>query len=174
MINTNWYVITGGPSSGKTKVIEYLAFLNYAIIPEAARILIDNETSKGKTIQEIRGDESEFQRKTLEMKIKTENRIPPKQITFFDRGIPDSIAYYYLCKESSSLGIKASQKRKYKKIFLLEQLPFQNDYARTENKKTAQHLSQLLYKSYSDLSYNIICVPVKSIKKRVEFILNKI
>ena len=68
----------------------------------------------------------------------------------------------------------ASQKRKYKKIFLLEQLPFQNDYARTENKKNAQHLSQLLYKSYSDLDYNIIRVPVKSIEERIEFILSKI
>ena len=68
----------------------------------------------------------------------------------------------------------ASQKRKYKKIFLLEQLPFQNDYARTEDKKTVQYLSQLLYKSYSDLDYNIIRVPIKPIKERVEFILNRI
>ena len=99
MINTNWYVITGEPSSGKTKVIEYLAFLNYAIIPEAARILIDTEASKGKTIEEIRGDEAEFQKRALEMKIEIENRIPPKQITFFDRGIPDSVAYYHICKK---------------------------------------------------------------------------
>ncbi len=174
MINTNWYVITGGPSSGKTKVIEYLAFLNYAIIPEAARILIDAKTSKGKTIEEIRGDEAKFQKRTLEMKIKTENRIPSEQITFFDRGIPDSIAYYHICEKDTSPVVIVSQKRKYKKIFLLEQLPFQNDYARIEDKKTVQHLSQLLYKSYSDLNYNIIRVPVKPIKERVEFILNKV
>ncbi len=173
MINTNWYIITGGPSSGKTKVIEYLSFLNYAIIPEAARILVDTEASKGKTIEEIRGDESGFQKKTLEMKIEIENRIPSKQITFFDRGIPDSIAYYCIRKKDISPVIMAAKKRKYRKIFLLEQLPFRNDYARTEDKKTAHSLNQLLYKSYSELGYNIIRVPVKSIKERVEFILNR-
>ena len=173
MINTNWCVITGGPSSGKTKVIEYLSFLNYAVIPEAARILIDTEQSKGKTIEEIRGNEPEFQKRTLEIKIEIENRIPSEQITFFDRGIPDSIAYYHICKKDTSPIVIASQKRKYKKIFLLDQLPFQNDYARTENQKNVHRLSQLLYKSYSDLGYNVIRVPVKPIQERVEFILSR-
>jgi len=81
-IETNWYVITGGPSSGKTKIIEYLAFLGYSVIPEAARILIDVEKSRGKSVEEIRSNEAEFQKKVLEMKIEIENRISPERITF--------------------------------------------------------------------------------------------
>ena len=173
-INTNWHVITGGPCSGKTKVIEYLAFLGYAIVPEAARILIDLEISKGKTIKEIRFDEVEFQRETLKMKIEAENRMPPKKIIFFERGIPDSIAYYCICGEDSAFVIKTSQKRKYKNIFLLEQLPFKKDYARVENEKLSCDLNKLLYGAYSKLEYNVIRVPSKSIKERAEFILSKI
>ena len=38
---TNWYIITGGPSTGKSKTIDHLAYLGYLIRPEVARILID-------------------------------------------------------------------------------------------------------------------------------------
>lgn len=174
VVNTNWYVITGGPSSGKTRIIEYLAFLGYRIIPEAARILIDVEKSKGKTIEEIRADEAEFQRKVLQMKIDIENRLPLEEITFFDRGIPDSIAYYKICKLNPKPVITVAKKRKYKKVFLLEQLLFEEDYARAEDEKLAYGLSRLIYTSYLRLGYDIVHVPVKPIDERVKFILSKI
>jgi len=173
-IDTNWYVITGGPSSGKTKTIEYLSFLGYPIIPEAARVLIDVEKSKGKTTKEIRSDEFEFQRKALQMKIEVEDRIPPEQITFFDRGIPDSIAYYQICGEDPTPVIKASQKRKYIKVFLLEQLQLEKDYARTEDDETVKKLNRLLRESYLNLGYEIVDIPVMSIEKRVQKILSEI
>lgn len=175
VIETNWYVVTGGPSSGKTKAIEHLAFLGYPIIPEAARILIDNERSKGRTTEEIRVSETEFQRIVLQMKIDAENRTPADQTTFFERGIPDSIAYYKICREDPEPAVTASQKRRYKGVFLLEQLPFEKDYARIEDEKTAHELSRLLHDSYSDLGYEVICVPpIKPIDKRVAFILSRV
>ncbi|KPJ55445.1 hypothetical protein AMJ49_07150 [Parcubacteria bacterium DG_74_2] len=173
-IDTNWYVITGGPSSGKTKVIEYLAFLGYAVIPEAARILIDTEISNGKTIKEIRPNEVEFQKKVLQMKIEVENRTPPEQIKFFDRGIPDTIAYCQIYGEDPASVIKASQRRKYKGVFLLEQLSFEKDYARVEDERLARDLNQLLYDAYSNLGYDVIQVSPKSIEERAKFILSKI
>jgi len=172
-IKTNWRVVTGGPSSGKTKVIEYLAFLGYRIFPEAARLLLDIEQSKGKTIKELRKNEIEFQKKVLQMKIEAERRLPPKQIIFFDRGIPDSIAYYRLYRENPAPVIKASQKRKYKKVFLLEQLPFEKDYARIEDEDFAKNIQQLLYQSYLDLGYEVVKVPLGTIEERVKFILAK-
>jgi len=173
-IGTNWHVITGGPSSGKTKVIEYLAFSGYQTFPEAARLLIDIEQSKGKTMEEVRGDETEFQRKVLQMKIEAEKRLTTNQLIFFDRGIPDSIAYYRLCGENPAPVIKASEKRKYKKVFLLEQLPFEKDYARIENEKLAKNIQRLIQQSYIDLGYEVIKVPLKKIEERVRFILARV
>ena len=37
------YVITGGPGIGKTTVIEILSSRGYEIVPEAARIIIEEE-----------------------------------------------------------------------------------------------------------------------------------
>lgn len=173
-VDTNWYVITGGPSSGKTKVIEYLAFLGYTTVPEVARVSIDADLSRNKTIKEIRSDEVKFQKKIFQMKLEVEKRTSPVQIIFFERGIPDSIAYYRLYKEDPTPVIKASQKRKYRKVFLLEQLPFNKDYARVESKKMARNLSQLLYDAYSELGYDVVRVPAKPIKERVKFILGKL
>ena len=174
MILTNWYVITGGPSSGKTKIIDYLAFLGYSVIPEAARILIDLERSKSKTLKQIRDDEVKFQEKVLKMKIQVEKKIPPKKLTFFERGIPDSIPYLEIAGGTKKPAITASKKRKYKGIFLLEQLPFEKDYARTEDEKTAHKINKFLYQTYLNLGYQVIKIPVKPIDKRTGLILKKI
>lgn len=170
---TNWYVITGGPSSGKTKVIEYLAFLGFSVIPEAARILIDLERSEGKTLEEIRGNEVEFQKRVLKMKIKRENKLPPRKLIFFERGIPDSIPYLEVAGGKTIQAILASKKRRYKGVFLLEQLPFEKDYARTENGKLAKKINKLLYKTYKDLGHKVTKIPVKPIDKRAKLILKK-
>jgi predicted ATPase len=171
---TNWFVITGGPSSGKTTAVEYLTLQGFAMVPESARLLINMEKSQGKTIEEIRADEAEFQKRVFKMKVEAEKKIKPERVTFFDRGIPDSIAYYQLCNLDPAPVIKASRKRRYKKIFFLEQLPFSKDYARTENNELAQKLSEMIYKAYEMVGYNLILVPGKIFKKRIEFILSKI
>ena len=173
-INTNWYVITGAPSSGKTKTIEYLAFLGYAAIPEASRILIDIERSKGKTTKEIRLDEAEFQRKVFQMKIETETRMSTEQLVFFDGGIPSSVAYYQLHDLDPAPVIEESRKRKYRTIFILDRLPFEKDYARVEDEGTVNKLDRLLYEAYSDLGYEVVRVPPQPIEERVKFILSKI
>ena len=173
-VETNWYVITGGSSSGKTKVIDYLSFLGYKTIPENARILIDNEKSKGKTIREIRKNELEFQEKVLQMKIEIEKRLPKEKIIFFDRGIPDSIAYYHFYKADTGHIVKASLQRRYRKIFLMEQLPFEKDDSRTENEEFVRNIQELIHKAYANLKYEVIKVSIKPIEERAKFILEKI
>ena len=134
--NSNWYVITGGPSSGKTTVLKELAKLGYVVYPEAARVFIDKEMKKGKSLKEIRGNEAEFQRKVLKIKVEVEKTAPKDKIVFFDRAIPDSIAYYQIAGLNPQEVLRFCPKRKYKKIFFLEQLPFGQDYARIEDNKT--------------------------------------
>ena len=174
MIQTNWYVITGGPSSGKSKTIEYLAFLGHPTVPESARVLIDMHVNQGRSIKEIRADEKVFQRKILEMKIDAEKKILPGQITFFDRGIPDSLAYYRFFGDDTDPVLKACTVRKYKGVFLLDPLPFEHDYARVENRETAITLHTLLDEAYTSLGYEVIRVPVMPISERAELILSKI
>lgn len=178
---SNWFVITGGPSSGKSTVLGLLAELGYKVIPEAARVLIEEEMAKGKKIEEIRGNEQDFQRRVLKEKIRTENNLLhdfPRQTIFFDRAIPDSIPYFRICGLDPSEVLPVCQRGLYKKVFMMEQLPFEQDGRRTEDHEEVKVLNRLLPKAYKDLDYKIVFVPRMSpirdisIAKRLLLILN--
>lgn len=171
---TNWQIITGGPSSGKTTTLNGIASLGYKTVPELARVYIDEEMSKGRTVQEIRSSELEFQEKVLGMKNEIEYRLNPNELIFFDRGIWDSIPYMKLAGASKESIKKINSKHTYNNIFLLEQVPFNTDYARVESAEKAISISELLFIAYSEKGYNVIKVPIMPVSNRVDFILNKL
>lgn len=173
-LKSNWYIITGGPSSGKTSLLKELEKLGYITYPEAARVFIDQEMAKGRSLKEIRGDEAEFQKKVLKIKIKIEKEAPRDKIVFFDRGIPDSIAYYQICGLDPKEVLKFCKRKIYKRIFFLEQLPIEKDYARTEDDKTIEKLNKLLKENYKKLGYEVIEIPVMPTRDRLLKILKEI
>jgi predicted ATPase len=167
----NWYVITGAPSSGKTSVICELERLGYRVVHEVARAFIDEELKKGKTIEQIKADELAFERHILYKKIKIEESLPKKEIIFLDRAVPDSIAYFKSAGLNPNEPVKKSKLVRYKKIFLFERLEFEKDRVRSENQLKAAEIELLLEKAYQMLDYDIVYVPVLSIQKRTDFIL---
>lgn len=174
-MKNNWYVFTGAPSSGKTTIAKLLEKKGYDVLYEVARIYIDHKLAEGKAIKEIRKDEGKFQRKILDLKIYYERKLNPKKITFLDRAIPDSIAYYELVGLPKDKYLKKMVKKSfYRKIFIFEKLEFDKDHARTESKKEIEKLERLLEKAYKDLAFSIIKVPKMSIAKRVKFILDNL
>jgi len=46
-VQTNWHVLTGAASSGKTTLINMLADKGYETVPEIARQFIDREMARG-------------------------------------------------------------------------------------------------------------------------------
>mgnify|MGYP001585908695 CR=1 FL=1 len=80
----NWYVVTGGPNSGKTTIIEHLSKLNYHIVPEYARLLIDKELFRGKKLEVVRKDEIKFQERVLKGKLSLENKTPKNKVVFLN------------------------------------------------------------------------------------------
>lgn len=175
MSKNNWYVITGVPSSGKTTITKLLKKLGYEVLYEIARIYIDKELKKGKTIKEIRKNEGKFQRKILDLKIQHESKLDPEKITFLDRAIPDSIAYYELVGLPKDKYLeKVAEKNSYKKIFIFEKLGFEKDYARTESEEEIEVLEKLLEKTYKNLSIPIVKVPKMPIEERLKFILDNL
>ena len=126
----NWFVITGGPSSGKTTLIELLGKRGHATIPEVARTVIDEGLAKGRLVEEIRKDEKQFQDEVLRRKIAIEAAHNRNALTFFDRGMHDTIAYLRLYGWELDQHVQqAVEQANYRQVFLLEPLPdFQRDY----------------------------------------------
>lgn len=171
----NWYVITGAPSSGKTTVLNELAKKGFKVIPEMARVYIDEQMKKGKTLNQIRKNEFLFQQILLKKKIALEKKFPQDQIIFMDRAIPDTDAYYRKCGVEDDPFLKKILKDcTYKKVFLFESLKFKKDYARTENQNETKFIEKFLKDAYMKINSKIIRVPKMSVEKRVRFILNNL
>ena len=69
---TNWYVITGGPGSGKTTTINLLYKRGYNVTIEHARHYIDTQNIGGRTVEEVKKNQREFQSEVLDMQIEQE------------------------------------------------------------------------------------------------------
>ena len=93
-VKTNWCVITGAPSSGKTSVIDDLARRGYQTEPEVARELIESCLQHGQKIEKVRARNDWLQNEILRLKLAHERRQDSKQLVFLDRGIPDSLTYF--------------------------------------------------------------------------------
>jgi len=173
VIETNWNIITGPPSSGKTTLINELSNLGYQVVHEVARYLLNHLSANSKlNINHIRRDTLELQRKMLALKLAKECRLPTDEPIFFDRGTPDSIAYFNFFQLDSKPAYKACQHRQYKHIFYCSGLPVEHDGLRTENNVIAKKLGKLTFEAYISLGYQPIILPVVSVEKRIEIILN--
>ncbi len=172
---TNWYVITGGPSSGKTTTVNILRERGYITTMEHARHFIDTQRLKGKTIEEVRKNQLEFQLGVLDMQIEQENQIAPHVQVFLDRAIPDALAYYRFLKLTEDNKLTEALKTvSYKKIFIMDYLPLKNDYARTENVAAQKKIHDLITAVYESLPFPIVHVPILPAEDRVDFILKNL
>jgi len=172
---TNWYVITGGPSSGKTTTVNLLKERGYITTFEHARHYLDTQRLKGKTIADVRKQQKEFQLGVLDMQIEQENQILPEVLVFLDRAIPDALAYYrFLNLPEDEKLTEALRTVSYKKIFILDCLPIVKDYARTEDTMAQKKIHALLVDVYKSLRFPIVQVPVFPPGERVDFILKNL
>lgn len=172
--DTNWYVFTGAPSSGKTSVLDALAQKGLHVESETARTYIEQQIELGRPLDHVRSDATGLQYGILHTKLIIERRLPAKELIFLDRAIPDSIAYFRLCGLPDDAAIKASHTQKYRKVFMFERLPIKHDNIRTENEEEAAWLDQELRKVYQELGYPLIDVPVMPVEERVRFILDQL
>ncbi|TSC85637.1 MAG: hypothetical protein G01um10148_1023 [Parcubacteria group bacterium Gr01-1014_8] len=173
--NTQWYVVTGGPSSGKTTTVNILKERGYKTTIEHARHYIDTKRVTGKTTDEIRANQVAFQQGVLDMQIREEKALSRDEVVFLDRAVPDALAYYRFqsLPEDEKLQ-NALRSASYKKVFILDPLPLAPDYARTEDETAQKRLHELLTEVYESLGFPVVHVSVLPPKERVDFILKNL
>jgi predicted ATPase len=171
---TNWCVITGAPSSGKTSVINVLRDRGFKVQDEAARDIIEEGLAEGKTLAEIRADAKTLQRKILARKIAQEKALNPADLVFMDRGMPDSLSYYRLASMEEGEPRKASAHFRYRAVFLFDRLPLVKDDVRSEDDATADKIDHMLEADYRDIGYVPVRVPVFTVTERADFILKSL
>ncbi|MBP9109226.1 MAG: ATP-binding protein [Pyrinomonadaceae bacterium] len=172
---TNWYVITGGPSSGKTTTVNLLCKRGYKTTIEHARHYLDTQRADGKTVKEVRDNQTEFQLGVLNMQIEQEASLSPDDVIFLDRAIPDALAYYRFLHLPPDEKLRDAMRTvSYKKIFILDNLPLVKDYARTEDATAQKTIHQLITEVYESLPFPVVHVPVLPPDERADYILENL
>lgn len=177
-VNPNkWVVFTSGPRGGKTDVQRIIDLWGYLVHYETDRTYIDLEIARGKSTEEIRGDEAAYQRKILELNIEIEKRLPREQLIIFDRAIPDSWAYFQIAGISAEdkLLQEALATAWYRKVFLFDLLEgYDPDYAQTETPEERLRVHELLAEAYQRLNIPLVRVPLGSRIERARFVINNL
>jgi len=174
MSDTNWCVISGAPASGKTTLVEELERRGHRVIHEVARAIIEREMEHGRTLEEIRSDKESFENLVLNTKIAIEAELPRDEVIFFDRAVPDSIAYFDIAGLNAEEAVAKSPRNRYKKVFLLDRLPYLKDDSRIEDQEEAAILDQSLEASYSGLGYEVIRIGVMPVKERLRRVIGEV
>lgn len=167
------YVLTGGPGIGKTTVLELLSQKGYAIVPEAARMIVEEEKLKGSNALPT-GDLAQFQRLVAARQLQLEENVKG-EFAFCDRSLVDGYAYCKLGKVEVPQEILDLSKGRYDKIFLLAPLAsYATDETRFEHPEVAMAIHKAIAQAYREFGYELVEVPLLPPGDRVDFICDKI
>jgi predicted ATPase len=168
---TKWCVFSGGPSSGKTTIIDLLAVRGYKVVPEAARVYVQRLLDMGEKLDDLRQDPLQFQTGLVKEKVRAELDLVPDELVFLDRAMPDSLAYYELYGLDSQPILPHCQRFHYHKVFMFERLSWERDGIRVEDDEKAAFLERQLEDVYKTLGYEPFHVPAMPVEDRLNFVL---
>ncbi|MEM6515000.1 MAG: ATP-binding protein [Bacteroidota bacterium] len=177
-MNANRIVITGGPGTGKSSVINELRNRNYTCYEEVSRQVTLDAQKKG--IEQLfltkpllfselilKAREEHFQ------KAKQDN----KQPVFYDRGLPDVLAYMDYIKSNYPKNFEeVCEYNRYNKVYILPpwEAIYVSDNERYENFSQALNIHEHLVKTYQRFNYELISVPFGDVSERTDFILKNL
>lgn len=178
------YVLTGGPHSGKTRVLEGLIQIGYHGIGEVSTQLINAEYEKETKNSCYKGifpwtNLSLFQKRVFEMQLENEKSIN-NGVVFLDRGIGDSLVYLLLHEKKVPKHWEYfASNAGYEKVFHFELIPNAKQSKIRKDLDRAEEISKLTREVYEKFGFDVVEVPLfevgeKGIKKRVKFVLERL
>ena len=177
-MNNEIIVLIGGPSSGKSTLIDALTTKGYACLPEISREIIDKAQKEG--IDQLFLEQPLlFSEMLLEGRKKQfiEAQNHTDNVVFIDRGLPDVLAYmHYIGDDYPAIFTETCNTHKYTKVFMLPPWKeiYVSDKERYESYEQALEIHEHLVQTYTNFGYDIIEVPKDIVENRAAFILNKI
>ena len=173
--SNRFFVLTGGPGSGKSTLIESLAAAGFATSVEAGRGIIKDQVA-------ISGTALPWQDPALfaELMLSWEMRshaiaTAVSEPVFFDRGVPDVIGYLKLVGLPVPTHVdKAAREFRYNsKVFILPHWPeiFGQDSERKQDEDEARRTHASMVATYTACGYELIEVPKGTVEQRLRFVV---
>lgn len=175
-------VITGGPGTGKTSLINALLSRGYTCFEEIIRSLT-SEAKKDTPAQQVAQnplafvrDPFDFNTRLLEGRMEQYHKASLHQtsIVFYDRGIPDVVAYMkYFGQSHTQYFEQACRELRYDEVILLPPWKdiYKADEERLESFEEAVAIHSHLEETYHGLGYGPVLVPKGTVAERTTFII---
>ena len=174
MIGTIKIVISGGPGSGKTTIINSLKNLGYFCYDEISRDLI--EIYKEKYNQNIfNKNPSKFSNRLWKIREEQyKNSIIQRKYdkVFFDRSLLDITSYLEFIGSRNFNLEKKLINFNYDIVFLIKPIKkyYKKDFVRYENFNQSIKIHKILEKNYKN-HFKTVTVPFKKLSERLNFII---
>ena len=171
-------VITGGPGSGKTTLIDALEAAGFARTHEAGRGIIRDQLAIGGAALPWR-DPPAFAEQMLAWDMRSYRMAQARGGTVFcDRGIPDTIGYLRLTRLSVAAHMtRAAELFRYSaRVFIAPpwQDIFAQDAERRQDFAEAERTYRVMAETYTGLGYELVVLPRVSVAERVRFVVAEI
>lgn len=178
-------VITGAPGTGKTSLVDLLQETGYYCFPEIIREFTSEEIKNGDPATfssnpiVFANDSLDFNRRLIEGRVSQylQSGQLGKEIVFFDRGLPDVLAYMdFFDQDYGEEFTNTISEHKYDQVFILPPWLdiYKGDDGRYESFEEAEHLHRHLYDTYEAFGYDPVIVPKGPVSNRLEFLLNQL
>lgn len=164
-------IITGGPSVGKTTLVNQLKDKGFSVVDEIATQILQEGITPAPWI-----DRNAFQEEVLRRQlVSTARTNGNERVYILDRGIFDGAAYYICDGLAVPPVFDTLNVPDYQLVFLLEELPiFEDNGIRFENLEFTRRITPVLEKCYMDRGIPVLRVPCFPPEERLRFVLKKL
>lgn len=173
-----YYVITGASGAGKSTLIAALGDRGYATVPEAALAIVREQQACGGSILPW-VDRPAFMEAVLERNIRNHQAAQSlKAPVFFDRGIPECLAWLQLSGLAlAPHHVAAPARYRYAStVFLAE--PWPEVYVRDAERQASFERASRSYAptvaAHAEAGYSTCVIPKVSVQARVAFVLEQV
>jgi predicted ATPase len=169
-----FFVLTGGPGSGKSTLIEALAAQGLGHMPEAGRSIIKDQVAIGGTALPW-SDRLAFAELMLSWEMRSyraAKELPGCVI--FDRGVPDVVGYLRLAGLPVPRQVEQAARifHYHRRVLIAPPWPeiFTQDAQRKQSLGEAEATHRSMVDVYSDLGYELVPLPLAPVPERVRFV----
>lgn len=181
MQQKNYYIITGGPGVGKTTLLNELGRQGFAIVPEDARRIIQEQVA-------VNGEGLPWGNKELYAQLMLEESrqsyqraatgLSAAKAVFFDRGIIDAVCYMIMedIPVTKKINKWVAACAYNMRVFILPPWReiYQTDKERKQTWAEAVRTYEAMKDVYTNYGYNVTDVPKGTVTSRADFILEQI
>ncbi|MFI9553612.1 AAA family ATPase [Nonomuraea endophytica] len=172
-------VLTGGPGSGKSTLIDRLEALGYSTTEEAGRAIIQDQSAIGGRALPW-ADKDLFAELMLSWELRSLRAAAAQGPgpVFFDRGVVDVIGYLRLEGRPvpDHMHRAALRHRYHRRVFAAPPWPeiFRNDAERKQSVEEAERTYEAVTGAYADYGYELVTLPKAPVEVRSRFLLDNI